>query len=174
MSVTLAEGTDLLYREASCLDLQQWDEWLDLYTEDCEYWVPAWKGEHRLTEDPRQEVSLIYYSNRAALLDRVLRVKEGRSVASAVLPRTQHAITNIVAEPASTGSASGSTSGPDTLVLGSLWTVHQFLIRESEVEVLFGRCRHTLVRRDGRLRIARKTTVLLNGCLPGRIDFYSL
>lgn len=59
-------------------------------------------------------------------------------------------------------------------ILVSNWMVHQYLIRESEVEVLFGHYRHTLVRRDGALKIAAKKIVLLNGCLPGQLDFYNL
>ena len=88
MSELLAECTSLLQREALLLDTQHWDNWLELFTDDCEYWVPSWKGEHQTTENPRSELSLIYYKNRAGLADRVWRVRHGRSVASAVLPRT--------------------------------------------------------------------------------------
>ena len=165
MSTAIDAAVDLLYREASHLDTQRWDDWLELFTEDCEYWLPAWKGEHQMTADPRREVSLIYYSSRAGLADRVWRVRQGNSAASAVLPRTHHALSNI-------RMASADGEGP--LLLESLWTVHQFLVRESAVEVFFGRYEHTLVNRDGALRIAKKKIVLLNDYLPAKIDFYSL
>ncbi len=39
----LAEASEVLFLEAYHLDGQRWDEWLELFTEDCEYWMPAWK-----------------------------------------------------------------------------------------------------------------------------------
>ena len=59
-----------LYREARLLDDRQWDEWLDLYSESVEYWMPAWDDDDRLTEDPHSQISLIYYPNRNGLEDR--------------------------------------------------------------------------------------------------------
>ena len=47
-----AEATELLYREAHYLDTQRWDDWLALYREDAEFWMPAWKDAHALTESP--------------------------------------------------------------------------------------------------------------------------
>lgn len=32
-----------LYNEA-LLDDRQWDEWLSLYAEDVEFWLPCWTG----------------------------------------------------------------------------------------------------------------------------------
>ena len=173
MTDLLAECSSLLQREALCLDTRRWDDWLALYTEDCEFWVPAWKGEHQITQNPKSELSLIYYAGRAGLADRVWRVRDGRSVTSAVLPRTHHAITNVALAP------EGDTGGDSPLAAGavavdSYWTVHQFLVKESEVEVFFGRYRHVLVRREGELFIQSKLTILLNDYLPGKIDFYSL
>ena len=165
MSPQAAAAADLLFAEAEYLDLQQWDQWLALYADDCEFWMPAWKGEHRTTEDPAREVSLVYYSGKAGLADRVWRVRQGNSVASAVLPRTQHVITNVSVR---------ATEGGAGLLVKSCWTVHQYLIRESEVNVFFGRYEHTLTEIDGTLRIAKKKIILLNDYLPSRIDFYSL
>ena len=42
-----------LYREARLLDDRQWDEWLDLYSESVEYWMPAWDDDDRLTDAGR-------------------------------------------------------------------------------------------------------------------------
>ena len=165
MSAALAAGTEVLYREAYFLDTQRWDEWLALFVEDCEYWVPAWKGDHEPTSDPRRELSLIYYADRAGLEDRVWRARSGRSVASKPLPRTQHLITNVLLDGA---------AGADSMRLLSNWTVHQFRLKSREVEVLFGRSEHELVRRDGAWRVRRKKVILLNDSLPAALDFYSL
>ncbi|HXP12537.1 MAG TPA: aromatic-ring-hydroxylating dioxygenase subunit beta, partial [Stellaceae bacterium] len=70
----LASGTEVLQREALYLDERRWDDWLALYTPDCEYWMPAWKSEDELGQNPRTELSYFYYDNRAGLEDRVARV----------------------------------------------------------------------------------------------------
>jgi len=68
-----------LGREAALLDSRDWDAWLDLYTEDAEYWVPAWDDDGQPTANPQREISLIYYPNRGGLEDRVFRIRTGRS-----------------------------------------------------------------------------------------------
>jgi 3-phenylpropionate/cinnamic acid dioxygenase small subunit len=55
---SLAAGIELVHREARFLDEQRWDEWLALYLEDCEYWMPAWKADGTLTGNPKTELSL--------------------------------------------------------------------------------------------------------------------
>lgn len=164
MSDALRIGTDLLYREAHALDGRKWDDWLALYFADCEYWAPAWKGEHELTNDPDAELSLIYCDKRAALEERVARVRSGRAVSSNPLPRTQHAITNLMVEPAEGQS----------IRLLSNWTVHQFKTKPRETEVLFGRYEHELEEREGRWGIRRKKIVILNDYLPATLDFYNI
>jgi len=46
----------LILKEARLLDLREWDRWLDLFTADCEYWVPASPAQ----TDPKLQVSLFY------------------------------------------------------------------------------------------------------------------
>jgi 3-phenylpropionate/cinnamic acid dioxygenase small subunit len=153
-----------LYHEAALLDERRWSEWVELYLPDCEFWVPAWRNEDEPTSDPKRELSLIYYANRAGLEDRVGRALSGRSVASAVLPRTQHAIVNVrCCDP----------SG-DELRIQSNWTTQQFMPKDQSVEVYFGRYEHTLVRVGDAWRIARKKVLLLNDYLNAKVDFYSL
>ena len=62
----------LLATEGRLLDLQDWDAWLDCYTEDCTYWVPVWKDEVATVSDPAREVSLIYHTSRLGLEERVI------------------------------------------------------------------------------------------------------
>jgi len=159
------EGRELLYLEARYLDAQCWDEWLALYTEDCEFWMPAWKSDHEMTDNPQKELSLIYYASRAGLEDRVWRVRSVTSVASIPMPRTQHAITNVLAEPAVDGTS---------MHLFSNWTVQQFRPKHLEVVVSFGRYDHELVRSDGAWRIRRKKITLLNDYMTTMLDFYCI
>lgn len=85
-----------LYAEARALDDRDWDTWLGFYHADCPFWMPAWDDEDMLTEDPQNEMSLIYYPNKSGIEDRVFRIQTDRSSATSLPePRTQHHISNI-------------------------------------------------------------------------------
>lgn len=84
-----------LFREVRHLDDRQFDEWLQLYAPDAEYWMPAWDDDDQLTDDPHSQISLIYYPNRNGLEDRVFRIKTERSSASMPEPRTNHMLSNV-------------------------------------------------------------------------------
>ena len=159
----LAVSKELLEREAICLDEQRWDDWLALFTDDCEYWIPTWRHDETLTENPRAELSHIYYASRAGLEDRIVRIRSGRSPASLPLPRTTHLVGNVrlLESPA-----------PDRLRVRSSWTTQVFFTRSRETHPFFGHSEHTLVRRDGSWLIARKKIVLQNDYIPGMLDMY--
>ncbi|KAI3610208.1 Benzoate 1,2-dioxygenase beta subunit (plasmid) [Cupriavidus necator H850] len=95
MSIDYQKVCSALYQEARFLDDRQWDEWLACYTADVTYWMPAWDDDDKLTEDPQSEISLMYYSGRGGLEDRVFRIRTERSSASMPEPRTSHYVTNI-------------------------------------------------------------------------------
>ncbi|MEV7997579.1 benzoate 1,2-dioxygenase small subunit [Pseudarthrobacter oxydans] len=93
---TLETVRAFLYREARLLDDRQFDEWLDCYHPDSEFWMPAWDVDDQLTQDPQNEISLIYYDNRGGIEDRVFRIKTDRSSATSLPePRTGHNITDV-------------------------------------------------------------------------------
>lgn len=93
---TLETVRAFLYREARLLDDRQFDEWLECYHPDSEFWMPAWDVDDQLTQDPQNEISLIYYDNRGGIEDRVFRIKTDRSSATSLPePRTGHNITDI-------------------------------------------------------------------------------
>src|SRR5690625_4396793 len=64
--ITRTEVEDFLYYQARLLDDRHFEEWIECFTEDAEYWMTAWDDDGKLTEDPQTEISLIYYPNRAA------------------------------------------------------------------------------------------------------------
>lgn len=35
----------VVFREADCLDRWRWQDWLDLYTDNCVFWCPSWVDE---------------------------------------------------------------------------------------------------------------------------------
>jgi len=115
MADSLEIGRDLIVREAVYLDERRWDDWLALFTEDCEYWVPTWRTEEALTSDPQAEISHIYYANRAGLEDRIVRIRSGRSPASVPLRRTTHVVGNFLLAGAKENRLSGCVpAGPAT------------------------------------------------------------
>lgn len=162
---TTAEAAELLYREALYLDRQEWDAWLALYLPDAEFWVPAWKGDHQPTENPDRELSLFYYSSRRGLEERVIRVRSGKSITTQPLPRTAHAVGNVIVEAADASEA---------IVVLSTWTVHLYNPKDDKQTVLFGRYEHRLRRRGEEWAIARKKVTLLNDRIPTLLDFYCI
>ena len=48
MTITYENLLAFLYREARLLDDKQWEEWLQLYAPDVEYWMPAWDDDGTL------------------------------------------------------------------------------------------------------------------------------
>lgn len=152
----------LLFEEAACLDEQRWDDWLQLFAQDVEYWMPAWDSEHELTKDPSSEISLIYYSDRTGLEDRVWRIKSGLSAASTPLPRTSHQVTNI-----RVGELKNGTVGVKTT-----WQVNSF--RNEITDNFYGRYEYLLKESGDALIIAKKKIILLNDIIPSVVDIYSV
>jgi len=161
---SLEEATALLYREAACLDESRWDEWLALFLNDVEFWVPTWIDDGELSGDPRTQLSLIYYDSRDGLNDRVQRIRSGTSVASNPRPRTMHAITNVRLAPAA----------PGRRVVHSNFSVDAYDLRRHDSSRLFGRYEHELRNVGDGWKIARKKIIVLNDRLPPVVDVYSL
>jgi benzoate/toluate 1,2-dioxygenase beta subunit len=91
MAVDTREIEQYLYREAWLLDSRKFDEWLELYTEDALYWVPA--NEYDI--DPMTHVSLIY-DDRSRMQDRVWSVQSGVRWSQDPQSRTRHIISNVM------------------------------------------------------------------------------
>ena len=154
----LAEVTALITREAMLLDRRCWREWLDLYSEDSVFWMPAWLDEDTTTSDPDAELSHIYYKGRHNLEDRVWRATSGMSVASDILARVCHQITNIIVE------------GPDSAT--AAFCSHIYEPKRQRQRSLFGRYDYQFVSQAGELRIAAKTITLMNDRIETVADFY--
>jgi len=114
-----------LYHEAALLDARRFEDWLDLFTEDAIYWVPAWNDDGSLTTDPQSEISLIYYDSKARLGERVWRIRSGMSAASNPLPRTTHLVTNIQVE--------NSTIDQPLIGVSNAWQANSFSLTTQEI-----------------------------------------
>ena len=151
-----------LYREARHLDDRQWEQWLELYAADVEYWMPAWDDDDRLTEDPHSQISLIYYPNRDGLEDRVFRIKTERSSASMPEPRTSHMLANVEVL-AERGDA-----------VDVRYNFHTLSHRYKTTDHYFGTAFVTLRKSGDAFLIARKKIVLKNDYIRQVVDIYHL
>ena len=156
------EVAALIAREAMLLDRRRWDEWIDLYTEDAVYWVPAWANEEETTTDPETQLNLIYLRNRGGLEDRVFRIESRDSYASVPLDRTVHLIGNVLVE-----SANGDSVEASANCLVHVYGKKGATTRGSLYDFRFRRV-------DGALKIARKKIVFIDDRLEGPIDIYHL
>ena len=53
MQLSIEQVREFLYREASSRR-QEWNNWLELYAPDAEFWMPAWDDDDKLTTDPQR------------------------------------------------------------------------------------------------------------------------
>jgi 3-phenylpropionate/cinnamic acid dioxygenase small subunit len=154
---------DVLEREAVYLDEQRWDDWLALYTPDCEYWAPTWRTEDEMAADPQRELSHIYYASRAGLEDRIVRIRSGKSPASSPMRRTAHLLGPLLLEKES--------SSDDVLNVRVTWTTHVFDPRHRTQFTFFGASDVKLVQADG-WKIKRKKIRVQNDLFPAVVDVY--
>lgn len=154
------EATVLVYREALLLDEKRWDAWLDLYVEDAVFWMPAWKSEFETTDDPDNQLNLLYLRRRANLEDRVFRIESGDSFASVPLDRTAHIVGNVL--------VLGQRDGE--LEVAASWLCHVYGLRGTFNRG--GRYDYRLRRTPAGLKIARKKITMIDDKLEGPIDIY--
>jgi 3-phenylpropionate/cinnamic acid dioxygenase small subunit len=80
----------LLHAEARMIDCGKLEGWLDLYTDDCAYWLPTdVEG-----ADPSRIVSW-EFNDRRRLEERVERLATGRAFSQMPVTRTTHLYTNL-------------------------------------------------------------------------------
>lgn len=150
------------YQLSAFCDAQDWDSYLNLFTEDCEFHLPQWDSEHVYTTDPKKGMSLIYYSNRGGLEDRVFRIRTGKAASTIPMPRTAHMINNVQVISEADG----------VLEVNLNW--HTLYHRLGVAESFFGRATYALVRSGSGWKIRRKHVLLLNDTINSVLDFYHL
>lgn len=149
-----------LYQEARAQAEKRWADWLACYADDVNYFMPSWDNNNKLTTDPHNEVSLIYYPSRQGLEDRVFRIETDRSSASTPDTRYNRAISNVEI-----------LAQDDTSVeLCFNWTTHSF--RYDIVDTYFGTSHYTLDTSGPKPLIKRKYVVLKNDYIHHMMDVY--
>lgn len=144
---TLSQVSEFLYREAWLIDERRFEEWLALFDEAGEYWVPALWNQ----PDPLDHVSL-FYEDRDLLAMRVRRLRHAHTTAQKPASRTCHQVGNIMLDQVD--PATGLVTVRSNLLLVEY--------RRMEQRIFAGLCRHTLKPVGDELRILRKRVDLLN------------
>ena len=151
MTPNVKEVEALLYREARLLDARRFTEWLDLYTPDAVYWMPAaWNQQSRT-----DEVSL-FNDDRMTMQTRVGRLMHPRAHAQLPPSRTVHMVTNI--------HVAGEMEG--LLVVHSACLFHEF--RAPDRTTLAALVEHRLRCNEDELQIAWKRVDLIECDQPHR------
>jgi 3-phenylpropionate/cinnamic acid dioxygenase small subunit len=81
----------LLYREADCLDTKAWRAFIDLFTEDGIYWMPATPD-----QTTGEGVPSIFYEDRDLMNVRMKRLSHPRAWSQKTEWGTSHIVGNIV------------------------------------------------------------------------------
>ncbi len=142
---TVHEATMLLTREARLIDEGRFNTWLEMFSDDCLYWVPVVAG----GGDPRREVSHAF-DDRRRLTDRVYWLRTGLAYSQIPASRTRRLISNV--------DVLDLTS--EVRLVRSHAVVHEF--RAGVTKVYPAWYAHTLVRDGDGWRIKVKRTNLLD------------
>jgi 3-phenylpropionate/cinnamic acid dioxygenase small subunit len=136
-----------LMHEARLLDERRFRDWMELFTDDGTYWVPAVPDQ----KSPFDQASL-FYDDRDLMRTRVERLEHPRIHVQTPPSRTAHLVGNVLIEEAD--AAKGE------VVVGS--TVIMVEYRDEVQRVFAGRQHHRLRRDGASFRIVQKRVDLIN------------
>lgn len=157
--VLMREIEDFLYREADLLDEREYDQWLDLLTDDMRYWMPLRLNvtyEDRARDMTTEEDDVAWFNDdKETLIKRVRQLQTGVHWADEPISRVTHLVTNVrLAEPATRLDEGGSVK------IRCRFIVHRNRL-ETETDLLMGRREDTIRRvQGGALKIAHRKIIL--------------
>jgi len=147
----LHELERFLYLEASYLDRPDLDKWIELYTEDGTYWMPAVPGQ----EDPEMHISL-FYDDRVLMEVRRRNFVHPAAASKDYDVRASHIISNIQV------SELDQKSGDCTVTSN----FHCYLYYHNQQTPFAGTYTHKLVRAGDSYRIRSKRVDIINCDAP--------
>ena len=151
-----------LAMETRLLDEQQFEDWLDLFTDDAIYRMPVRMNPWR-SSSPEDGVTkpgemALFEETKETLTARVARLRTGVAWREVPASRTRHLITNIEVE---------QRDGPSEVLARSNFLVYRTQL-ERDRDVFVGSRRDELRRVDGAWRIARRELLLDDVVLPAK------
>ena len=82
-----------LFRQAEILDNREWESWLNLFTKDGIYWMPA-----SLEQTAGEGVPNIFYEDHYLMRTRAKRIEHPRAWSQHLTNRTSHVVSNAIVE----------------------------------------------------------------------------
>ena len=146
---TQYEVEQFLYRQAEILAERDWQAWLDLFTPEGIYWMPA---DPAHTSD--EGVPSIFREDRWLRLTRTRRLENPKAWSQSPQNRTSTLVGNV------------AVLSDDGLTITSRARFHTVEQRMYEMRYFAGRYEHSLVRTEGGLRIQRQRVDLLSYDAP--------
>jgi 3-phenylpropionate/cinnamic acid dioxygenase small subunit len=144
------EVEQLLYAQAELLDAKQWQAWMDLFSDDGIYWMPARPEQTEWESSPS-----IFIEDKPMMEIRKGRVTHPNAWSQAPLWETNHLVSHVALEEAT----------KDRIVVRSRF--HMMELRRDTIRHFGGRYRHTLVRgHDGGWKIQLQRVDLFNAQAP--------
>lgn len=141
---------DLVQLEAELLDDRRYDQWLELYTQDCLYWVPVSPEMASPREGPSH-----YRDDRQVMMVRTHRLANPRTFGAEPAPRTLHIVSGIRT----------ASETDDEVIVTSSQIMLEYRNRggfEEDQRTFGGRVRHIFRRMDDEWKIAEKRVDLIN------------
>ncbi len=141
------EIEQFLYRQAELLDAKRWQDYIDLFSDDGVYWMPAspqdttWDG-----------VPAIFAEDRNLMTVRMKRVLHPDAWSQRPLWGTNHVVGNVILQPAD--------GAPDEVVVRSRF--HMMELRRDDVRHFAGAYTHHLKRTADGLRIKLQRVDMTN------------
>jgi 3-phenylpropionate/cinnamic acid dioxygenase small subunit len=134
-----------LYRQSELVDNKQWQDWIDLFTDDGVYWMPA---------DPSHKhwdgVPSIFAEDKSLMTVRMKRVLHPDAWSQRPLWGTNHVVSNVIVEKA---------DGEEVHVRSRF---HMMELRRDEVRHFAGSYRHHLKKAKGGYRIQLQRVDMTN------------
>ena len=134
-----------LYRQSELVDNKQWQDWIDLFTDDGVYWMPA---------EPSQKhwdgVPSIFAEDKNLMTVRMKRVLHPDAWSQRPLWGTNHVVSNVMVEKA---------EGEDVHVRSRF---HMMELRRDEVRHFAGSYRHHLKKTKSGYRIQLQRVDMTN------------
>jgi 3-phenylpropionate/cinnamic acid dioxygenase small subunit len=156
-----AEIEELLYLEAELLDDRRLDDWLDLWTEDCHYWMPIRSTrargdeQHELTKEWENSY---FDDDKLIMRQRVAKVATRFAWSEEPPSRTRHLLTNIRIRPG---------GSPDELDVVCNFAVYRTRLSLEE-DKWIGERHDTLRRVNGSWRFASRKIFLDEAVLKSK------
>ncbi|WP_226505026.1 aromatic-ring-hydroxylating dioxygenase subunit beta [Pseudomonas sp. MWU16-30317] len=142
----------LIVQENWLLDRRQFEQWYQLYSRECLYWVPA---ANHLPDSARSDAQTnvtIAFDDRRRMGDRIVWLRTGVAYSQLPVSATSHVSTNFVRIP--------------TEVAGETKIRSQFIVHERrpghDTQVFSGWMGHVFIEQDGVLKIDRKLVCLVD------------